>query len=84
MIFSTYFGSIKTIIFIDQHSAKNKFFQQAFNQGCFPKISKNPQIMPDLRTFTEEICNENIQNLQKFSLVECVFLYSPVRYTLFF
>ena len=66
MNFSPILCSIKTIIFIDQHSKKKIFFHQVFQQGCLQKISANLQITPDLRTFTEEILNGKLQNFQNF------------------
>ena len=46
MNFSAILDSIKTIIFINQHSAKKK--KKVYHEGCPQKMSANPPITPDL------------------------------------
>ena len=71
--FSTIPGSIKTVIFIDQDSAKKKkllSFTEDLNVfgRCLQKLSTNPQITPDLLIFTEKMLTGKPQNLQNFPL----------------
>ena len=55
------------ITFIDQNTAKKKkFFHQVFHPGGLQKISTNPEIIPDLYTFTEEILVGKLQNRHDF------------------
>ena len=47
---------VKTLIFIDQASAKNNVIHQAFLQGCPQKMSTNPQIQ-NLISVVQFSCN---------------------------
>ena len=66
MIFSAIFGTIKSIIFIDQHSTHKKIFPSSFPSRMSSEDFNKSADNPDLRTFAEEKPDGKLQNVQNF------------------
>ena len=79
MIFATIPGSIKTIVFIDQHSAKKLIFSSSFASGMSSEdLNKSADNFRFALIYLLRKCSIENFKIFKISFSEMCFLYGPV------